>query len=434
VTPESETCSAPHEARRDTEDPRGPLTGLTVIGFAGLSPASVACMLLANLGADVIRVDRRDHEADDKTNTLRRGRRSIVLDLKLPDGRRIARQLVAKADVLIEGYRPGVMARLGLGPDLLLGDNPGLVFGRLTGWGQEGPYALMAGHDITYLALTGALHSMGPADGPPVPPANYVADLGGGTMFLVGGVLAALGERTHSGRGQVVDAAMVDAIPTLAATVLRARARGEWTDDRGANYLDGGAPWYRTYTCSDDRYIAVEALESHFCANFVAGQGLDAEDLPDQWDKNRWAELADTIGARVATRSRVQWEPVFTGIDACVSPVLSFSEARLTLTSRPGRPSPTATVRGSPASPPGSAGRRPACQLLRPGVPRTRGTGSASWGSRQARSTSCWRMERAGTGPPSSSPPDRSRTVHPPADRSAAAASSPPTTRRHPDD
>jgi alpha-methylacyl-CoA racemase len=300
---------------------------VTVVEFAGLSPASVACMLLCSLGAEVIRIDRRTHEADDETNTLRRGRRSIVLDLKHPDGNRIARQLVAKADVVIEGYRPGVMERLGLGPNTLLAENPGLVYGRLTGWGQDGPYALLAGHDITYLALTGALHSMGPADGPPVPPVNYVADLGGGTMFLIAGILAALWERRGSGHGQIVDAAMVDAVPTLAATVLRARARAQWSDERGTNYLDGGAPWYRAYTCSDGRYIAVGALEPHFYANFIKGLELESEQLPAQWDEERWPELASIIAGTVATKSRDEWEALFSTVDACVSPVLSFTEA-----------------------------------------------------------------------------------------------------------
>ena len=305
----------------------GPLSGLTVVEFAGLSPASIAGMLLCGLGADVIRIDRKTHEADDARNTLRRGRRSVVLDLKSPDGLSAARRLVSQADVLIEAYRPGVMERLGLGPDDLEADNPGLIYGRLTGWGQEGPYAQMAGHDIAYLALTGALYTLGDGGSTPPPPINYVADLGAGTMFLLLGILSALHERQRSGRGQVVDAAMVDAVPTLAATVLRARAQGEWVDERGANYLDGGAPFYRTYACQGGGFIAVGAIEPHFYAQFVKGLGFEEAELSGQWDRNQWPALSQTFAARVSERSRAQWEEHFAGTDACVSPVLTFDEA-----------------------------------------------------------------------------------------------------------
>ncbi|HEX4257079.1 MAG TPA: CaiB/BaiF CoA-transferase family protein, partial [Streptosporangiaceae bacterium] len=295
------------EAGVNDREPGGPLAGVTVLEFAGLTPVSVAGMLLAGMGADVIRVDRRDHPADSPANTLRRGRRSIVLDLKHPDGVRVARRLAAAADVLIEGYRPGVMERLGLGPQALQPDNPRLIYGRLTGWGQDGPCAMMAGHDITYLALTGALYPIGPAGGPPVPPLNYVADLGAGTMFLLTGVLAALHERHGSGRGQVVDAAMVDAVPTLAATVLRARATGEWHDQRGANGFDGGAPFYRAYTCRDGGYLAVGAFEPQFYQRFVAGLGFDPSRLPPQWDRASWPEVGARFEARIATRTRDEW-------------------------------------------------------------------------------------------------------------------------------
>jgi alpha-methylacyl-CoA racemase len=219
------------------------------------------------------------------------------------------------------------MERLGLGPETLLPDNPGLVYGRLTGWGQAGPCAAMAGHDITYLALTGALYPVGPADGPPVPPLNYVADLGAGTMFLLAGVLAALYERSVSGRGQVVDAVMVDAVPTLAATVLRARATGEWQDQRGANGFDGGAPFYRAYTCRDGGYIAVGAFEPAFYARFVEGLGFDPASLPPQWDRPSWPSVSARFEARIRTRTRDEWEAIFSGTDACVAPVLTFAEA-----------------------------------------------------------------------------------------------------------
>jgi alpha-methylacyl-CoA racemase len=300
-----------------------------VAEFAGLTPVSVAGMLLAGMGADVIRVDRREHPADATGNTLRRGRRSIVLDLKRPEAVQVARRLAGRADVLIEGYRPGVMERLGLGPETLLADNPGLVYGRLTGWGQDGPCAQMAGHDITYLALTGALYPVGPADSPPVPPLNYVADLGAGTMFLLAGVLAALYERSVSGRGQVVDAAMVDAVPTLAATVLRARATGEWSDRRGVNGFDGGAPFYRAYACSDGGYIAVGAFEPQFYARFTEGLGFDPGSLPAQWDRPSWPGVSACFEARIRTRTRDEWAATFGGTDACVAAVLTFAEAPL---------------------------------------------------------------------------------------------------------
>jgi alpha-methylacyl-CoA racemase len=311
------------------QDAPGPLTGATVVEFAGLTPVSVAGMLLAGMGADVIRIDRRSHPADSEGNTLRRGRRSVVLDLKNPAGAAAAHRLADKADVLLEGYRPGVMERLGFGPEKLLADNPGLIYGRLTGWGQDGPNARAAGHDITYLALTGALYPMGPADGPPVPPLNYVADLGAGTLFLLLGVLAALHEKDRSGRGQVVDAAMVDAVPTLAATVLRERASGEWVDERGANGFDGGAPFYHTYACRDGGYIAVGAYEPEFYARFAKGLGFDPADLPPQWERKSWPEVRARFADRVRTRTRAEWEAEFDGTDACVSPVLTFAEAPL---------------------------------------------------------------------------------------------------------
>lgn len=311
----------------DARTAAGPLAGLKVIEFAAVTPPSVAAMMLSGMGADVIRIDRRDHEADSATNTLRRGRRSIVLDLKHPAGREVARRLAREADIVLEGYRPGVMERLGLGPSTLLEDNPALIYGRLTGWGQDGPCAQLPGHDITYLALTGALYAMGPGDGPPAPPLNWVADLGGGTLFLLLGVLAALHERTRSGLGQVVDAAMVDAVPTLSATILRERARGEWIDKRNANFIDGGAPFYRSYTCRDGDFIAVGAIEPHFYKEFVDGLGFDFATLPDQWDRSNWPALSARFADRIAERSRAEWTAQFASTNACVSPVLDFEEA-----------------------------------------------------------------------------------------------------------
>ena len=305
----------------------GPLAGLKVLEFGAVTPPSIAAMLMSGWGADVIRVDRRDHEADTAANTLRRGRRSVVLDLKNAAGREAARRLARRADILIEGYRPGVMERLGLGPEVLLADNPGLIYGRLTGWGQDGPNALAPGHDITYLAITGALFAMGPSEGPPVPPLNWVADVGGGTMFLIAGLLAALHERTRSGRGQVIDAAMLDGVPTLSATILRERALGNWVDERNANYIDGAAPFYRSYECSDGGYIAVGAIEDPFYREFVENLGFDPADLGRQWDKASWPAVSARIAERVRERTRAQWEKQFEGTNACVSPVLSFEEA-----------------------------------------------------------------------------------------------------------
>lgn len=305
----------------------GPLAGVKVLEFGAVTPPSIAAMMLAGMGAEVVRVDRREHEADGADNTLRRGRRSIVLDLKQPAGCAVARRLAHGADILVEGYRPGVMERLGLGPETLLADNPGLIYGRLTGWGQDGPYAQLPGHDITYLALTGALYAMGPGDGPPLPPLNWVADTGGGTMFLLVGVLAALHERSRSGRGQVVDAAMLDGVPTLSATILRERARGTWVDKRNANFIDGAAPFYRSYECSDGGYIAVGAIEPPFYHAFVTTLGFTLDDLPPQWDRDAWPEVSARFAERVAQRTRAEWESIFAEVEACASPILSFEEA-----------------------------------------------------------------------------------------------------------
>jgi len=305
----------------------GPLSDIRVVEFAGLAPISVGGMILSDLGAEVIRVDRRDHSADTHANTLRRGRKSISLDLKHPDGLQIAKQLVGEADVLLEAYRPGVMERLKLGPKEMLDLNPGLVYGRLTGWGQTGPIAHAAGHDITYLALTGALYPLGPADGPPTPPMNYVADMAGGVMFLITGVLSALHERARSSKGQVVDAAMINGVPMIAASVLRALAEGTWRGERGGHVLDGSAPFYRCYECQRGGYIAVGAIEPEFYAQFVDGLGFALDDLPPQRDRATWPAVTEQFAARIRQRSRAEWERQFEGTDACVAPVLSFTEA-----------------------------------------------------------------------------------------------------------
>jgi alpha-methylacyl-CoA racemase len=312
--------------------PTGPLAGTTVLEIQGIGPAPFAGMVLADLGADVIRVDRvtpggLDLSGPVGQDVLARSRRSIALDLKQPAGAALLLRLVAGADVLVEGFRPGVAERLGIGPDACLAANPRLVYGRMTGWGQEGPWAAMAGHDLDYIALAGALHPMGDADAPPPVPLNLVGDFGGGGMLLVVGVLAALVERQASGRGQVVDAAMVDGSALLTAMFHGLRSMGLWDPRRrGANMLDGGAPYYATYRCADGGFLAVGAIEPQFYAALLAGLDLPAEDWP-QHDLARWPALRAAVAERIAAQPRDHWEAVFTGTDACVAPVLRLDEA-----------------------------------------------------------------------------------------------------------
>ncbi|MDT0330717.1 CaiB/BaiF CoA transferase family protein [Nocardiopsis lambiniae] len=309
----------------------GPLTGIRVVEFTGLGPAPMAAMLLADLGADVVRLDRP--QAAEAVNTglpgphMSEGRAVLGADLKSEEGRTLARDLIERADVLLEGFRPGVMERLGLGPETCLALNPRLVYARVTGWGQDGPLALTAGHDMNYISVNGALHAIGRADGPPVPPINLLGDFAGGTMFTVTGVLAALVERDSSGRGQVVDAAMIDGSSLLMSMVHEDRARDSWSDERGTNYLDTGAPWYDVYECADGRHVSVGCIEPQFYAAFLAGTGLDAEDLPDQWDRTGWPRLRERFAEVLRTRSRDEWAAVFEEVDACVMPILSLEEA-----------------------------------------------------------------------------------------------------------
>ncbi len=310
----------------------GPLSGLTVIEMAGIGPVPLAALMLAEYGARVIRVERLKAGAGflplaaDVDLSLH-GRTTIKVDLKRPEGVALMLRLVAKADVLVEGFRPGVMERLGLGPQPCLERNPRLVYGRMTGFGQDGPLADRAGHDLTYLALTGALHAIGPKDGRPAIPLNLVADYGGGTMFLVAGVLAALVSRGIDGRGQVVDAAMVDGASMLMAPTFSYMASGFWKDSRGVNLLDGGAPFYDVYTAADGRHVAVACLEPQFFAEFVRLLPLDAGFLARQYDPRSWPELRAAIEARIAERPRDEWAELFAPTDACVAPVLSLAEA-----------------------------------------------------------------------------------------------------------
>lgn len=307
----------------------GPLTGVRVVELAGIGPGPFAAMLLADLGADVVRVDRPGGAGlgiDPAYDLTNRNKRSVLLDLKSDEGPARVLDLVERADVLVEGYRPGVAERLGVGPDACLARNPALVYGRMTGWGQDGPLAERAGHDIAYLALTGTLSMIGKPDEPPTIPANLVGDYAGGSLYLVVGVLAALQHARAHGEGQVVDAAIVDGAAHLATMIHGMLAAGSWQDRRGTNLLDGGCPFYGTYTTSDGGHMAVGPLEGRFYAEFIGLLGL-ADAFPDRWDLARWDELRAAVTERFLTRTRAEWTEVFDGTDACVAPVLSLTEA-----------------------------------------------------------------------------------------------------------
>lgn len=305
----------------------GPLSGFRILEFAGIGPGPFCGMILADLGAEVVRIDRAEGPPGSRQDFVGRGRRSIALDLKKPDSVAAVLRLVEKADALIEGFRPGVMERLGLGPEICLARNPRLVFGRMTGWGQEGPLAQAAGHDINYIALTGALWSIGPKDHKPSPPLNLVGDYGGGGMLLAVGVLAALLEAKGSGRGQVVDAAMVDGASLLMAPIYAMKARGRWGTERAANYLDGAAVFYDTYECSDGRWLAVGPIEPQFWAEMLRLLGLDAARFAGRDDQANWPALKAELAAAFRARTRDDWVGVFEGTDACVCAVLSMEEA-----------------------------------------------------------------------------------------------------------
>jgi alpha-methylacyl-CoA racemase len=309
----------------------GPLRGLRVVEMAGIGPGPYAAMLLADMGADVVRVERPGGTADPDAaarDVVNRGKRSVALDLKSEAGVAAVRALLADADVVVEGFRPGVMERLGLGPDECLGLNPRLVYARMTGFGQSGPLAPVAGHDIGYIALTGALWATGRPDERPAPALNLVGDYGGGSMFCVFGIMCALFERVSSGQGQVVDAAMVDGVASLTTMFTALRAMGVWRDERGVNLLDTGAPFYEVYACADGKFLAVGALEPQFYAELVRRtgfrDGLDtSQGSPDSWvaDKAEWTAL-------FATKTRDEWAALLAGTDACVQPVLDWTEAQ----------------------------------------------------------------------------------------------------------
>ncbi|MFE6688488.1 CaiB/BaiF CoA transferase family protein [Streptomyces sp. NPDC057743] len=313
-----------------TESGNGPLSGVRVVELAGIGPGPFAAMLLADLGADVVRVDRPKGAGlgiDPASDLTNRNKRSVLVDLKQPAGVARVLDLVARADVLIEGYRPGVAERLGVGPEPCLARNPRLVYGRMTGWGQQGPLAGTAGHDIGYIAITGALGMIGPPDGPPAIPANLLGDYAGGSLYLVIGILAALQHaRAEGGAGQVVDAAIVDGTAHLTAMIHGMLAAGGWQDRRGANLLDGGAPFYGAYETADGGYMAVGALEPQFYAEFVRLLGIEDE-APGRDDLAAWGALRTAIADRFRTRTRDEWTAVFQESDACVAPVLSLREA-----------------------------------------------------------------------------------------------------------
>jgi alpha-methylacyl-CoA racemase len=310
----------------------GPLSGIRVLEFEAIGPAPFAGMLLADMGADVLLVDRPAPadlglKRERRQDVMLRGKRSVTLDLKHDSSKEISLQLISRADVLIEGFRPGVMERLGLGPDAALARNPRLVYGRMTGWGQDGPLAPRAGHDINYIALAGVLHAFGRKGEAPVPPLNLVGDFGGGGMLLGFGVACALIEARRSGKGQVVDAAMVEGASLLAAMFSGFLAANSWSEERGANILDTGAPWYDVYETSDGKYVSIGSIEARFFDELI--QRLRLESVPPQHDRSRWPEMKALFEKAFRAKTREEWVRIFDGSDACFAPVLSWSEAKL---------------------------------------------------------------------------------------------------------
>jgi len=312
----------------------GPLHGIKVVEMAGIGPGPFCAMLLADMGADVLRIDRsrRPDEPPHRTpgsrfDVMGRGRRTVTVDLKKPGAAEGVLELIGHAEVLIEGFRPGVMERLGLGPEPCLTRNPALVYGRMTGWGQDGPLAMAAGHDINYIAVSGALHAIGPRAAAPVPPLNYIGDFGGGAMLLAFGVVSALVEARRSGKGQVVDAAMSDGAALLSAMMYGMRAAGFLTTERGENLLDGGAPFYSTYACADGKFVAVGAIEPQFYAELLRRCGADDPDFAVQLDRDRWPVMKEKLAAVFRTRTRAEWCSLLEGSDACFAPVLDWDEA-----------------------------------------------------------------------------------------------------------
>ena len=310
----------------------GPLAGLKIVEIAGIGPGPFCAMMMADMGAEVLRIDRLESadlgiRSAPRFNLLGRGRRSATVDLKSPEGVALVLKLVAEADALIEGFRPGVMERLGLGPEVCHAANPRLVYGRMTGWGQEGPLAQAAGHDINYIALSGVLHCIGRQGEAPVPPLNLVGDFGGGALYLAFGMVCALLETRRSGQGQVVDAAMVDGAASLSTAIYGLAAAGLWSEKRGENILDSGAPWYEVYETADGRHIAIGSIEGRFYADLLRRLGLDQEDLPRQHDRQGWPRLKMRFAEVFRTRTREAWCAALEGSDVCFAPVLTPREA-----------------------------------------------------------------------------------------------------------
>jgi alpha-methylacyl-CoA racemase len=367
----------------------GPLSGVRVVEFAGIGPAPFACMMLADMGADILRIDRIDADpADDwwrQHDILSRGRRSIAVDLKAPGAVGLVLDLCERADALVEGYRPGALERLGLGPDAVHARNPRLLYGRMTGWGQDGPLAQRAGHDINYCALNGVLHSVGETNGPPIPPLNLAADFGGGGMLLAFGLVCGLLEAKSSGRGQVIDAAMIDGAALLMAWTWTLRNAGAWVDRRGSNLLDGGAPNYTSYETADGEYVAVGAMERQFFTLLLTRLGLPVSLADDIDDRSRWPVVRQQLADAFRRRTRAEWVAAFDGLDVCVTPVLSLTDAA-TDRHLSHRQVLCSTGQGyQPAAAPRFSRTAPGV----PGVPTAPGAGGASalteWGVDSAR-------------------------------------------------
>ena len=310
----------------------GPLAGLKVVELAGIGPGPMCAMLLADLGATVLRIDRTEPsglgiQRDHRFNLLLRSRRAIPLDLKKPDAVALTLRLIEQADAIVEGFRPGVMERLGLGPDMCLARNPGLIYGRMTGWGQDGPLAQAAGHDINYIALTGALHAIGRAGGGPSVPLNLIGDFGGGALYLAFGIMCGCYEAARSGKGQVVDAAKIDGIASLMTSIHGMLAEGWWKLERGTNITDSGAPFYDVYICGDGQYVSLGPIEAKFYAELLRRLEIDPATMPAQLDQARWPESRARIASVLLTRSRDEWRARLEGTDVCFAPVLSMAEA-----------------------------------------------------------------------------------------------------------
>ena len=305
---------------------QGPLTGLKVVEFAGIGPGPFCGMLLSDLGADVVRIDRKGGRGGAPSDVTGRGRRSVALDLKTPAAIEACLKLMAQADAVFEGFRPGVMERLGLGPDVALKRNPKLVFGRMTGWGQTGPYANAAGHDMNYIAITGALHAIGTAD-KPVPPLNLVGDFGGGALYLAFGLLAGVIQARESGKGQVIDCAMSDGAASLMAMFYGFKAAGAWKEERRHNLLDGGAHFYDTYQCADGKWISIGSIEPQFYALLLEKTGITDPEFASQMDRSKWPQLREKLAAAIAGKTQGEWCAIMDATDVCFAPVLDLDEA-----------------------------------------------------------------------------------------------------------